>query len=49
MEVAIDKEISLVIIGKSHFKWWSFIYKSALLRNMLLKTESTDIDIIIIS
>lgn len=49
VEFALEKQISLIIIGKPHFKWWNFIFRSTLLRKLLIRTEATPINIIIIS
>jgi two-component system, OmpR family, sensor histidine kinase KdpD len=49
VEFALQKDISLIILGKPHFKWWNFVFKSTLLRNMLIQTEPTPIDLIIVS
>lgn len=49
VDFALEKEVSLIILGKPHFRWWNFVFKSGLLRNMLLKTEPTPIDLIIVS
>ncbi|MDJ1482068.1 sensor protein KdpD [Cytophagaceae bacterium YF14B1] len=49
LNIALEKQISFIILGKPHFNHWNFVLKSTLLRNMLLKTESTPIDLIIVS
>lgn len=49
VEFARQKEISLLVIGKPHFHWWNFVFRSSLLRKLLIKTETTPINIIIIS
>ncbi|MBC7920586.1 MAG: sensor protein KdpD [Ferruginibacter sp.] len=49
VDVALEKEISLILIGKPHFQWWNFVFRSSLLRTLLIKTESTPVDIIVVS
>ncbi len=46
---AMQKDVSLIVLGKPHFKWWNFVFNSALLRHMLIQTEPTPIDLIIVS
>ncbi|MDO1451470.1 sensor protein KdpD [Rhodocytophaga aerolata] len=46
---ALEKEISLIVLGKPHFGWWNFVFRSTLLRHMLIQTEPTPIDLIIVS
>ncbi len=49
LQVARQKEISFIILGKPRFNWWNFAFRSALLRTMLLQTQATPIDIILVS
>jgi two-component system sensor histidine kinase KdpD len=49
MEIAKDKEITTVCMGKPHLNMWQIILKTSIFNQLLKGLSENDIDLIILS